>query len=470
MKMMGNSKIRLANGLLIVVEVLALGWFIATEDLAPAGWLVLGAVAAVALFAVTSTKWPFGALMVLAVSSAMPRFTGTLFGLHVRPEHIGIGFVVGIVVLQVLGARIGTELHLQRFDYFLIIYILLNFLTSAVTSPEPRMTIRWAALNAIVIVPYFLVRLLIKDGTSLHKAFHILLWVGAAESAYGTISFLSNRIFNTTFGIEVGQYGFIPGVYGTQYEANLFGSYTACCALMFLVLFFLSEESRPRYGWGFLISGLGAVVSLSRAVMLAFPVVAIIVVWIAFRRGRLRVRTMLPFAVAIVMLLIVSPFILGFVRERFSTMDLSELTADDTTAGRVIQMAAAVEDVRTHPVLGTGTASFQLFFNWNDYLGEDSAGWVGNTPLRILHDTGIVGLGVFLIFVVLLALAARRARRVAEPGTAAILVALEVGLLFYAITFQSTEASLLAFTWVHVGLLAAAVTITQFGNSALLSR
>jgi hypothetical protein len=465
-----SSKTRFANGLLIVAEVLALGWFIATEDLAPAGWLALGMIAAVVLFAVTSMKWPFGALTVLVVSSAMPRFTGTVFGLHVRPEHIGIGFVAWVVVLQVLRARIGNESHLQKFDYFLIVFVLLNFLTSAVTSPEPRMTMRWAAMNAIVIVPYFLVRLLIKDSGSLHKAFHILLWVGAAESAYGTVCFLSNRIFNTTFGVELGQYGFTPGIYGTQYEANLFGSYTACCALMFMVLFFLSEESRSRYGWGFLISGLGALVSLSRAVMLAFPVVAIIVVWLALRRGRLHVRTIVPLATATVMLLILSPFILGFVRERFSTIDLSELTADDTTAGRVIQMAVAVEDVRNHPILGTGTASFQLFFNWHDYIGEEGAGWVGNTPLRILHDTGVVGLGVFLIFVVLLALAARRARRVAEPGTAAILAALEVGLLFYAITFQSTEASLLAFTWVHVGLLGAAVTITQFGNPALVSR
>jgi hypothetical protein len=221
-----------------------------------------------------------------------------------------------------------------------------------------------------------------------------------------------------------------------------------------------------------MISSLGAVVSLSRAVMLVFPLVALFVVWIALRKGRLRMRIVFPFAAAVVAtLLILSPFILGFVRERFSTVDLSELTADDTTAGRIIQMAVAVDDVRNHPVLGTGTASFQLFFNWSDYLvGEDSVGWVGNTPLRILHDTGFVGLSVFLIFIMLLELSARRARRVADRGTAANLIALEVGLLFYSITFQSTEASLLAFTWIHVGLLSAGVTIIKCSNPALGNR
>ena len=70
----------------------------------------------------------------------------------------------------------------------------------------------------------------------------------------------------------------------------------------------------------------------------------------------------------------------------------------------------------------------------------------------------------FLVF------ATRRAIGVAEPQTAVVLIALEIGLLYYAITFQSTEASLLAFTWVHVGCLAAAITIAQSRPSALLNR
>jgi len=467
---------RLARNLLIAAEISALAWLAATEDLSTPGLALLGAVAAIAVGALTLFNWPFGAIAALVASSAMPTFTGTIFGLHVHPEHIAIGFVMAAALLQGLQPHTRAALHLQRFDHFLIAYILLNFVTSAVTSPEPRMTMRWAALHALVIVPYFLIRWLIKDEGGIHKAFHIVLWVGAAESVYGTICFLSNRMFNTAFGVEVGQYGRIPGTYGTQYEANLFGSYTACCALMFFTMFLLSEKSKSRYGWGFVVSILGSMVSLSRAVMLAFPIVAVIVVWIAFKRGRLQVRRLAPFAAAIaILLLIASPFIVGFVRERFSTIDFRELNADETTASRIIQMAAAVEDVRSHPLLGTGTASFQLLFDWDDYVpsmkaDKDAGAWVGNTPLRIVHDTGLVGLAIFVIFLGGLALAARRAIRLAAPQTAAILIALEIGMLLYAITFQSTEASLLAFTWVHVGCLAAAVTILQSNGAAVLTR
>lgn len=99
-----------------------------------------------------------------------------------------------------------------------------------------------------------------------------------------------------------------------------------------------------------------------------------------------------------------------------------------------------------HPLLGTGTASFQLFFNWEEYSGDDSTGWVGNTPLRILHDTGAIGLAVFLAFIGSLLLTARKVVRMSRPKTKSFLIALQAGLLLYAITFQASEASLLAFT------------------------
>ena len=110
-------------------------------------------------------------------------------------------------------------------------------------------------LNAIVVSPYFLIRLLVRDERGLHRAFHLLLWVGAVESAYGILCFISNHLFQTSVGVQIGQYGAIPGIYGTQYEANLFGSYTACCAIMFLAYFMLSHEPRRAwYGWGFAIT------------------------------------------------------------------------------------------------------------------------------------------------------------------------------------------------------------------------
>jgi O-antigen ligase len=463
-----SSAIRLLRGVIIAGEALLLGWLLATEDLSGVGFLALGVLGAVFVTAIALINWPFGALLLLSAASAMPRLAESVLGLHLRPEHIATSFVALLVCCQALNERKRPSLRLRAFDYFLIAYVGLNFFTSAVTSPEPRMTLRWATLNAIVVSPYFLVRFLIKDKIRLHRAFHILLWVGAAESAYGILCFVSHLLFQTSFGVEVGQYGAIPGTYGTQYEANLFGSYTACCAIMFLAYFLLSQESRRFwYGLGLAVTTIGALISLARSVFLAFPVAALLVVWIALKKGEFQIRRLAPLLLGVGLLVgAFSPLVWNMVRERFSTIDFSEISTDNTTWERAIQMSVAIEDVQARPMLGTGTASFHLFFDPNDYpVGfagdEEEAGWISNTPLRILHDTGVTGLMVFVLFVGFLGVAVRNAARGAAATNAAILTALSVGGVLYAITFQATEATMLAFTWVHLGLLATAVTILQ---------
>jgi O-antigen ligase len=463
-----SATARVLRGVAIGGEAVLLGWLLATEDLRTLGFIILGLLGALIVGGLASISWPIGSVLLLTACSAMPRLATTLFGLHLRPEHIAIGFVGLVVCFHALKERERPILHLRTFDYFLIAYVGLNFFTSAVTSPQPQLTLRWAVLNAIVVSPYFLVRLLIKNEKSLHRAFHVLLLVGAMESAYGILCFLSNYLFQTSAGVQIEQYGAIPGTYGTQFEANLFGSYTACCAIMFLAYFLLSQESRRLwYGWGFALTAIGACISLARSVLLALPLAAAVVLWVAFRKGQFRIRRIVPLMLGVgVLLLAFSPILLNLVRERFSTIDLSEISSDNTTVSRMLQVAVAIEDVQTRPMLGTGTASFHLFYDPNDYPtgfagDEEEPGWISNTPLRILHDTGIVGLIVFLLFAGSLAVAVRKAARNATSSNAAILTALFAGGLLYAITFQATEATMLAFTWVHLGLLATVVTTLQ---------
>ena len=441
------------------------GYLIRTEDLTPSGLLLLSLIGAVALFALASIEWPFGSLAVLIATKCYAEVQRDGVWPSPAPGTRWHWIRCGHAPIAGSARRTRLTLRLQRFDYFLLAYIFLNFLTSAVTSPEPRLTLRWAMMNAIVIAPYFLIRLLIKSEDVFHKAFDIMLWIGVVESAYGIICFLSNHLFETQFGMEINAYGIIPATYGTQYEPNLFGSYSACCAIMFLTLFLLGERSR-WHGSAFLITLLGAAISLSRAVILAFPVVAVVVLWIAFKRGRFKLRRVVPLAAAVALLLLIfSPFLLSLLRERFSTIGVTDIASDETTAGRLVQMAVAVQDVQAHPLLGTGTASFQLLFNWLDYQGEDLGGWVGNTPpphpARYWSNRAD-GISVVCGFA---RLDGSQDNSKLFPRLGIAIIALEAGLLLYAITFQSSEASLLAFTWVHFGLLSSGVAIDRPRNA-----
>jgi O-antigen ligase len=450
---------------LVVGETVVLAWLFATEDLSHLGFLILVIGLIVGTVAIVFTDWPIGCFFMLTIASAMPRFNGTMFGLHVRPEHIGTFIAILAIGVQALKGSVELNLRLRNFDYWLLAYIGMNFFSSVVTSPEPGKTLRWATLNALVVTPYFLVRLLVRNDRQVWLALQGLLCVGLCESIYGTLASVSNHVWGTTWGVELGQYGEIPGIYGTQYEANLFGSYTGCTAVMFLALFLLSKETRRSwYGLGVMLGVIGAFFSLARSVLIGLPIVVFVLLLVSARKGQFRLRRLLPVAIGVVVVLVMlSPFVLEYVSTRFSTA--SNVAADASTLGRVIQMGAAVDDVKAHPIFGTGTSSFQLLFKMSDVMQmnyeDDDVGWISNSPLRVLHDTGVVGLLVFLVFLGTLARGAYKVVGVASRSTKLSIAALSAGLMLYAISFQATEATLLTFTWIHLGLLAAAATVAS---------
>jgi hypothetical protein len=455
--------------LLLAVEVLLLCWLVFSEDLSPLVGFIGLIAGVVLLLGILFSNWPLGPLIILVGASAMPRFfwsLGDQHPLHIRPEHVALGMTAAVLLRRVQRISKHARSRWQAFDIWLVAYVVTNFFTSVVTSPKPELTVRWAMLNMIVICPYFIVRWLITEEKSLVSAFRILVIAGVLEAAYGGICFLSNRLLETSVGTEAEQYGAIPGIYGTQYEANLFGAYTACAALMCLAGFLFDDEDRRRwYVCGFLITTLGMFISLARAVILAFPIAVVFILWLATKKNRLQVRELVSVLVlAATILLFVGPGILLQVRERFNTIDLSDLQADDTTIKRLAQISIALNDVSKHLWLGTGTSSFQLFFDWRDYLPEgteeetDQGAWIGNTPIRILHDTGIVGFVIFGGFCITLIAAVRRACRVATAPLWLVLTGLTSGLILWSITFQATDGMMLSFTWIHIGLLASTTT------------
>jgi O-antigen ligase len=470
--MIGVAAGRVLKGATIAGVSILLAWLLATEDV---GWvpLLFGAVAvAIAIGTMVTSKWPLGAMLALILSSAAPRFAWSVGELHVRPEH----FAIGLVILLILWPSRHRELHGQMswrsFDICLLVYLGINFLTSGLTSPEPHLTLRWALLVAVVLSPYFIVRWLIVREETLVTVFRMVLVAGVAEAIYGILCFLSSHLFGTTFGTEFEQYGSKPGIYGTQYEANVFGSYTACCALMCLAGYLFDRKDLRRwYLWSTLIAFLGALISLSRAVLLSLPLLGGLLVWLAIKRGRIHVRSLTLLATALLGgLLLLGPMVIGLLQERFSTLDLSQVETDETTARRVVGIKVAMNDVMDHPWLGTGANSFRLMFDWNDYWPnpenaegdiDERGAWIGNTEVRVLHDTGIVGFVVFLAFLTKLLLEVRTGLRRGSDSMRAILIALTAGIALYAITFQATDATTLSFAWIHVGLLAAATTVVR---------
>jgi len=429
--------------------------------------LLVGAAIAVPIAVFWMSYSAVGAMIALVIGSAAPRLYVEIGGLKARPEHV----ICGILCISILFLRKKRSQPVPWIwpDYLLMAYAALNLFSSLFMSIEPRQTIKWALQQVLVILAYFFLRVLVEDRAGLHKAVMALLAVGAATVTYGIICFYSNLLFGTEFGMTIGQYGDTPAPYGLQYEANLLGSYSGALAVMMLVIYLYDHRRRFLVGFALALSGMA--ISLSRGALGATFIGLSAAAIFGFKKRLLtpEVRSRLVKA-TLCELLLVLPAVAPQYIERFNTVDIGEPAMDPNTLTRVVQVSTAFDEVTKHPFMGGGTSSFQLAFDWQS-LGEDweEQGWIGNTEMRVLHDTGIVGLAVFVAFLLLLY---RQSRKVLKSESSPELVALLASAVVYCVSFQATEGTLLAFSWVHLGLIGCAISVfvaseKSYGNQAL---
>lgn len=437
--------------LFLITAIALLVW----PDAVPKTVLVITGAVVLPAVVLVLARSPQAAIIALVSAAAAPRLFVEIIGLRARPEHMVSGIL--IVLIPFMLKRREQPIQWTDPDYWLAAYVGLNLFSSVFLSTAPAQTIKWAIQQVLAILPYFFLRILITDRERFRWAFHASLVIGALASAYAITCFYANRFFGTTVGVDLSQYVTIPATYGVQFEPNILGAYSGALAVMMMAMYFY--ERRPIYLIGSAFVGMaGMAISLSRAALAATLVGMWVLGWFGIKRGLVDwklVRTVLFTMVCAAAFVV--PSVLGYYAERFSTFDFADPTADPNTLSRAMQTYIAIDEIGKHPVLGGGTASFQLAFDWKDFgTGWEDEGWIGNTELRIFHDTGAVGLAVFVgFFASLVRLAWKILRRERSPELVALLAA---GVVF-TITFQATEGTLLAFSWVHLGLAGCAVSL-----------
>ncbi len=451
-----NSQIvRYLDFVAAIVAVCILGRLAWQEDLS---WIAAVVVCAFVVF-LTAFRWPYGVLTLLIGASAMPAFSVEVFKWNARPEHFAVFFAASAVGLWIVVGK--KRLKLNRLDHFILFFLAANFISSSIGSSDPASTLRWALQNCLAVVFYFLIRVLVQDIAILDRAVRIFLAIAVIESLYGVFCYFSHQAFGTTFGVTVGQYlSDVAAPFGTMFEPNLFGAYTASASVIFFSLYLFAGH-HVRHLTGFLITAIASFFSFSRASLVALLVTGAYLFWKSHRQSKgnaSRKLLMVGLIAALLLVLFLGP--LGqIITERFMNLFYQGLT-EETTISRVIIMQEALQDVSGHLLIGRGTASFNLTFDWARYVpswaGDKT--WIGNAPLRILHDTGLLGLGSIVGFFITAWVRIRHAVKVPSHKNC-LLIALWVGVMIYAISFQATDGTILAFTWVQLGLLASAATL-----------
>ena len=381
-------------------------------------------------------RWPQGAGLALVLAAAMSGFVVNIAGLNIRPEQL-----VVLVVLLVAVARggIGTW---DWPDKLLAAFVLVNLLSSLVASPAKGQSVRHTALLLLAVVPYWLVRRLAKGDDGMFRSF---LMVGVGAAAFGTLCYISHYLFGTEVGIMLypasALRNELAGVKGSHLEANIYGSYVASFAAIFFSLYF--SGGKRVHLLGCLACSIATAVSLARAAWLglavAFGVTAL------FRLSWRQIKKLIAMALVTTAVGSILFYSIDSLRERTASLAPTAVLEDETLVSRAYYASIAIDNIRLRPWLGWGTDSFELMQEWETFRGTEGA-WLGNLPVRVMHDTGVIGAALlFGFFAIMLWRAGRSRNPVAK--------ALMAGSIVLAIAFQFTDATTLVYPWVLLGLL-----------------
>ena len=283
--------------------------------------------------------------------------------------------------------------------------------------PNPASTLRWSLLQTLAASPYFLIRQLVTTKAQFDRVMGWWLWVGAIEASFGILCYLSYLFFRTDVGVTLFFYiGFIPGIYGSLWEPNIFGSYCTCFAVMFLFYYLAGKCKNAWYMWGFAVSTVGLLLSLARQAWVCLIFVGGGVILYSLRgtkpdwraafgkeahTSNIQWKRLAFIGIGIFIALVIALAAMRGLSGRLATLSLREAADDPTVVRRAGLIALAMDDIQQHPLVGLGTSSFQLLYLGDDdsYQGVGQA-WLGSFFFRVMHDTGIVGtvlLGWFIV-------------------------------------------------------------------------
>ena len=449
-------------------------------------------------------------VLLVGVVSA-DRFGIRWHGINLRLELIAALVLAlwAVVTWRVAAVRIGL------IEYCLAGWLAVGAFSSLVFSPAPRDSLRLTLVLIGMVAIYGLAVVFMRSRADLTRGALVWTAVGTIVAAIGIVEAILYALFDSHVGIAfdgtaAGNVVIIaPRVTSTMWEPNIFGSYLLTVwALAFALSLAPAAQTRGRI-WALRIAmGItvaGIVISTTRVVWVVGPLLLLSMLAVARQRGLFARRRLLAdfinpnlAGIAIGLALVTAMSVVdcpmaapssspaatpnagaglasgpapqasnptqgpGCVRSGSVFMQHAHgfFAAGSTSSftGRLKIAQLALNGWLRRPLLGNGTGSYVYA------LGPAFGGWIGNLPLHVLFDTGLVGFLLLLIALVAAgrpAISALGSTVVAWETTHYVLFGLVAAGLALLVTYEFTDGTWLGFTWVFLGMLVAAGRLTK---------
>lgn len=400
------------------------------------------------------TVAPSLALPLLIATSALNRYGYAWGDTDIRIEIL-VAFLLALLVTNAVLVRTAPKALLcSPLVVPLGGYLGINVLSTLLLAADRTRGLKLDVQIAAVICTYVAVLYFLAPRGRLRLALDMMWFVTTLEALVGLVAALLYALHIVTFGVQFDPFG-LPMVYGTMWEANIFGSFLLGNFFLLLSDFIATKKGIfPGLALLLILGGIG--VSMTRTVWMAL-VLGSVVFGFLFARKRAQAQILIPIIGTVLVLGLVG-LVLGSATPLAGRVaDLVNLQSS-SASGRLVWFGAALADWVHSPILGLGTGSF----NYGAVPGGPHP-WLPNLFLLTLHDTGVVGLAILMVLLV-------RFFQVCAAGMSAHSAESTwvlggcVGFAMLLLAFQTTSGFWFAYPWILAGVTMTAAVHARRGT------
>jgi O-antigen ligase len=375
------------------------------------------------------------------------------------------GLAVLVLFLLPSPAAILRRVRLQTADWLLLALWLAGAFSVWFSPGRARSTIL-LLLWGFVFLLQFIVSRALTEGAAREKAIRLILWSAVLTALFGIYQFVGDSLglpLTVTGLRQIYSHTAIlhfPRIQSVALEPLYFSNFLL--VPIFLLLARYVQSAKARTFVAVLLLLVNIVLGISRGAYLALVVGGALflgyLIWTLPRRqAAQKVGSFL-----LVMALAVGISAAGITglngKEAGQTAAgharVDDVNVGSSVPGRLDAYKLAFQIFKEHPLAGGGIGSFGIRTAGSpEQIAENGYGIVNNEYLELLAETGLLGFGLFLAFLIAVAWEAKKAYPKLDQVQRVTLVAMICAVLAILVQYNFFSTLSVTYIWMFIGLL-----------------
>lgn len=279
-----------------------------------------------------------------------------------------------------------------------IIVLWLFELISHINSINTIQSISSLYIFSVSVFYYFIIRIQFNHKDDLKKLLFCYSVLFFIISLISIVSF--NIFYNNVYSVgfdNLYEYRFLYRPLG--FLTNVWGSLSICAIGVMFVAAFINNKSAKLVILVMTIPVIfSIIVSLSRGVYIAFILIILMSIYKLFANKLAVIVKIKYIFLSGIILVGLSYIVRNDIKRTFT--GLETISQQRSIEGRIGAGAAAIEIFKEYPLLGVGTGNFSLAANQYLYENDKFAFFSSSIFFQLISEKGVVGIVLWLVFVV----------------------------------------------------------------------